>query len=164
MHTQHWEAQTVIPTTPEGVPEKIQRACKKIGVRAVFKSSGTLRELLTRVKRPIPEMSKKDIVYQIQCRDCYSVYIEETGGSLERRVTEYKYVVKTGDGRKNGVAEHAWDEGHAVDWKGVRILECEQNYWKRRTLKAIWIKKTGERNSNLDCGLMLKQTWLAYIQ
>lgn len=100
-------------------------------MQAVFNSSGALRKLLTRVKRPIPEMSKKDVVYQIPCRDCYSVYIGETGESLGKRVTEYKYAVKTG--RKNGVAEHAWDEGHAVDWKGVRVLECEQNYWKRRT-------------------------------
>ena len=62
------------------------------------------------------------------------------------------------------VAIHAWDEVHIVYWEGVKILECEQNYWKRRMLEAIWIKKTVERNSNLDCGLMLNQTWLAYIQ
>ena len=33
-----------------------------------------------------------------------------------------------------------------VDWEGVKILELEheQNYWKR-TLEAIWIKKTEER-------------------
>ena len=47
--------------------------------------------------------------------------------------------------------------------EGVKILEHEQNYWKRRTLEAIWIKKTEGRNSNLDCGLMLNQTWLSYI-
>ena len=58
---------------------------------------------------------------------------------------------------------HAWDEQHTVDWEGVKILEHEQNYWKRRTLEAIWIKKTEGRNSNLDCGLMLNQTWLSYI-
>jgi hypothetical protein len=38
----------------KGLLEKIRRACKKIAVRAVFKSSDTLREMLTRVKSPIP--------------------------------------------------------------------------------------------------------------
>ena len=76
--------------------------------------------------------------------------------------SEHKYTVKTGD-RKNGVAVHAWDEQHTVDWEGAKILEHEQNHWKRRTLEAIWIKKTEGRNSNLDCGLMLNQTWLSYI-
>ena len=51
----------------KGLSDKIQRECMKIGVRAVFKSSGTLRQMLTKVKNCIPEMSKKDVVYQIPC-------------------------------------------------------------------------------------------------
>ena len=69
--------------------------------------------------------------------------------------------MKTGD-LKNVVAVHAWNEGHTVNWEGVEVLECEQNYCKRRTLEANWIKKT-KKNSNLDCGMMLNQIWLAHI-
>ena len=68
--------------------------------------------------------------------------------------------MKTWD-RKNGVAVHAWNEGHRVNWEGVEVLECEQNYRKRRTLEAIWIKKT--KKSNLDCGMMLNQIWSTHI-
>ena len=114
-----------------------------------------------KVKSFTPEMSKKEVVYEIPCQDCDSVYIGETGRSLERRITEHKYAVKTGDG-KNGVAVHAWDEEHRMDWEGAKSLEYKPNYWKRRVLEAIWIKKTSI-NSNLDCGLTLNQTWLAYI-
>ena len=42
----------------KGLSEKIQRACRKIGVQAVFKSSGTFRDVLTKVKSPAPRMSK----------------------------------------------------------------------------------------------------------
>ena len=49
-----------------------------------------------------------------------------------------------------------------MNWEGVEVLECEQNYWKRRTLEAIWIKKT-KKNSNLDCDMMLNQIWLTHI-
>ena len=56
---------------------------------------------------------RKEVVYQIPCQDCDSVYIEVTGRSLGKRITEHKYAVKTGD-QKNGVVVHAWDEGHQV--------------------------------------------------
>ena len=80
-------------------------------------------------------MSKKDVVYQIPCRDCSSVYIGEMGRALSKKVAEHKYAVKTG-GKRNRVAVHAWDEQHAVDWEGVKILE---------PLEIIWIKKTEGR-------------------
>ena len=59
--------------------ENIQNVCRKMGIRTVFKSRGTLRQLLMNVKTPIPEMNRKEIVYQIPCQDCDSVYIGETG-------------------------------------------------------------------------------------
>ena len=59
----------------QGMSERIQRVCTKIGVRAVFKSNGTLRQLLTKVKSPVPEMRKKDVVYTIPCQDWDSQYI-----------------------------------------------------------------------------------------
>ena len=48
---------------------------------------------------------------------------------------------------KNGVAIHAWAEGHSVDWEGVKTLECDQN-WKRRVAETIWIEKT-DKNCKL---------------
>ena len=66
--------------------------------------------------------------------------------------------METGDW-KNGVAVHACDEGHSVEWEGAKILESEPHYLKRRVLEAIWVN----RNSNLDCHLVLKQTWLPYF-
>ena len=95
----------------QGLSEKIQTLCKKIGVRTVFKSKGTLRQLLTRVKSKRPTMKKKGVVYKIPCQDCDAVYIGETGRSLQKRLAEHKYAVKNND-RKNGMAVHAWDMDH----------------------------------------------------
>lgn len=50
---------------------------------------------------------------------------------------------------KNRVAVLSWDKNRAVDWDGVKVLECETAYWKRRALEAIWIREV--KNSNLDC-------------
>ena len=39
---------------------------------------------------------------------------------------EHKFAVKTRD-RKNGVAVHAWDRQHRVDWEGATVVEHEQS-------------------------------------
>ena len=48
----------------QGLSEKIQTACRKIGVRTIFKSQETLRRILMKVKTEIPDMKTKEIVYK----------------------------------------------------------------------------------------------------
>ena len=40
--------------------EHIQRICRQIGVKAVFKSRVTLREALVKVKNPRPQLPRKE--------------------------------------------------------------------------------------------------------
>ena len=46
----------------QGLSEKIQIACHKLGVKTIFKSGGTLRNILTRVKTKTPELRKKGVI------------------------------------------------------------------------------------------------------
>ena len=89
----------------QGLSEKTQTASRKIGERTIFKSHGTLRQLLTKVKIRTSELKKKEVVYRVPCQDCDGAYIGETGRSLQKRLTEHKYAVRTND-RKNGIAVH----------------------------------------------------------
>ena len=41
--------------------------------------------LLMNLKTPTPEMNRKEVVYQISCQDCDSVYIGETSRSLGKK-------------------------------------------------------------------------------
>ena len=106
----------------QGLSEKIQTACRKIGVRTIFKSRETLRQRLMKVKTRVPDVKKKEIVYKIPCRECDAVYIGETRRSLQKRITEHKYAVKTNNW-KNGIAVHAWDNDHQPDWDARETLE-----------------------------------------
>ena len=63
--------------------EHIQQICKQIGVKAVFKSRGTLHKALMKVKNPRPQLLKKGVVYEVPCMDCSSSYIGETERSLK---------------------------------------------------------------------------------
>ena len=112
-----------------------------------------------KVKTRVPDM--KEIVYKIPCRDCDAVYTGETGRSLQKRLTEHKYAVKTNN-QNNGIAVHAWDNNHQPDWDAAESMENEPHYWKRRVLEAIWTKKTPQ-NANLDCGLTVSGTWTQFI-
>ena len=145
----------------QGVSEKIQAACRKVDVRAVFKSRDVLGQTLTKVKTRLPEEKRKGVVYRIPCGDCDSCYIGETGRTLQKRITEHKYAVKTND-RKNGIAVHAWDLDHRPRWEDAEILEHEQNYWRRRVLEGIWIRRT-DNTCNLDCGMTINDTWALLV-
>ena len=51
---------------------------------------------------------------------------------------------------------------HRVDWEGVKVLEQEPRYWRRRILEAIHIHKQ-EQTSNLDCSLALNAIWTPFL-
>ena len=79
------------------------------------------------------------------------------GASLEVRLKEHKYAVRTAN-MTNGIAAHAGNSQHPVNWDGAKVRCFEQYVWKRKVLEAIAIRQT-ENSSNLDCGLNLNQVW-----
>ena len=78
--------------------------------------------------------------------------IGEAKRTLKVRLSEHKQVVKRGD-PKNGIAVHAHESNHMIDWDGARVKRSGMTgYWQRRTTEAIHIKKS-EETMNLDGGL-----------
>ena len=70
------------------------------------------------------------------------------------RLSEHKQAVKRGD-PKNGIAVHAHESSHMIDWDGARVRRSGMiGYWQRRTTEAIHIKLS-EKTMNLDGGLQL---------
>ena len=106
-------------------------------------------------------LRRKEVVYRIPCLDCETVYIGETRRTLQKRLVEHKYAVKKGD-RKNGIAVHAWDKEHRINWEGAEVIGTEPHLFRRKLLEAIWIYKSRD-NTNLDCGVTIHQLWLPYI-
>ena len=104
--------------------EEIQRLCRDLDIRVVFRPCNTLRQLLTKVKTPTPNEKNAGVIYEIPCLDCETVYIGETGRCMGKRMLEHRRTMRNG-GRTNGVAVHAWDESHRVNWTGAKIREVE---------------------------------------
>ena len=88
------------------------------------------------------------------CKECHQTYIGETKRTLKVRLGEHKQAVKRGD-PKNGIAVHAHESNHMIDWDGVRVKRSGMTgYWQRKTTEAIHIKLSG-KTMNLDGGLQL---------
>ena len=47
----------------------------------------TLCQTLTLVKTTVPEMKKKDVIYEVPCMDYDKSYISGTGRNLQKRLT-----------------------------------------------------------------------------
>ena len=74
-------------------------------------------------------------MYSVPCRDCNHVYIGETGRTLKKRLSEHKQAIKTFNSN-NGISVHVHQEQHRINWEDAKVLDYEDNYWKRRTLEA----------------------------
>ncbi|KAI8516676.1 Alpha-catulin [Branchiostoma belcheri] len=99
-----------------------------------------------RVKGCLKSISedKCGVIYHISCQGntnrgpCRETYIGETKRSLKTRFLEHR--------RPSSVASevsqhiHIESPGHTVDLEGVRILDTEQDYFKRGIKEAIYIR------------------------
>ena len=143
-------------TSEESCSERIERVCRPLGTRTTFKSRA-LREAMVRTKEPHPVRKKEGVMYQAPCAECDCAHIGETERSLEKRLSEHRGAVKRND-TKNGIAVYAWKTQHKVDWDAATVKQVETNYVRRRTIKAIHIKRR-EVTSNLDRGQYLSPVW-----
>ena len=139
------------------VSKSVGRKCRRLGIRTTFKLKGTLRKALVQAKDYQSEWKKKGVMYQVPCAECESVYMGETGRTLEKRISEHKGAVKRHD-VKNGIVVHAWTKQHKVDWQAATFKHLETNHLRRKTIEALHIHLQRE-TSNLDCGRTLSPVW-----
>ncbi|KAI8496921.1 zinc ion binding [Branchiostoma belcheri] len=108
-----------------------------------------------------PKEDKCGVIYHISCQGntnrgpCRETYIGETERSQKNRFLEHR--------RPSSVASevsqhiHIESPGHTVDLEGVRILDTEQDYFKRGIKEAIYIRSL-QPSLNRDGGRYRLQT------
>ena len=116
----------------KGISERIQRMCRRIGIRTVFSAKRTLKSLLTKVKGRPPIEQAKGVVYEVSC-EFGETYIGETGRTLGARLREHKYAVSRWD-TTNGIALHANTHNHWILWEQTRVVEKE-SFWTKTKIK-----------------------------
>ena len=109
------------------------------------------------VKGQIMADKQKGVVYRVNCNTCNQTYIGETGRTLKVRLKEHHRAVNVSD-TNNGIAVHANEHDHPVDWSSAKILHKETNFIKRKVVEALHISET-KHTMNLDQDLRLNPTW-----
>ena len=134
-NTRHWETHititadtkilTIINKSLKLVPvfnSHLKRVLASLNIRTRFKPHKTLRELLVHPKDFIQDNKKKGEVYSIPCEDCDSVYVGQTGRTLEHRVKEHKRALYLLDDNISAVAEHSIKHEHKINWENAKVV------------------------------------------
>ncbi|XP_072048573.1 uncharacterized protein [Amphiura filiformis] len=148
------KGQVVLPYI-KGTSEALRRTFGTYRIRACFKPTQTLRQLLV---SPKDKTEKKDIagpVYYIPCQgqtrkgQCSESYIGETERSIRIRFLEHRRPNST----SSEVSQHIHIEspGHHVDLDKVQILDKEPRYFERGVKEAIYIR-VNQSSLNRDGG------------
>ena len=115
----------MVPYAP-GISEKLKRIGNKYGIRTAFRSSTTLRSILTKTRPPNQTQESKNWIYNIP-RECEKRYIGETCRTLQTRVNEYKRNTTNGEIDKSKIAENSWEQKHRFQWDKASIISKEEN-------------------------------------
>ena len=102
-----------------GLSEKLEKVYDALGINTSLNPVKTLRQTLMKVKTHAPEDKRRGVVYEVPCKDCSKTYVGETKRMLKDRLGARKQAVKRGD-LKNGIAVHAHDTQHEMDWMGEK--------------------------------------------
>ena len=144
----------------QGLSERIERACKNLDVRAIFKPSQTLRGHLCRVKGKQPLDRTKGVIYNIPCT-CGREYIGETGRNLRVRIGEHKYAIQHGN-MSNAIAVHVHEAEHPIDWGSARVIEREKHFACRKIKESLHIKRS-VNCTNTDLGYYMHPVWFTTL-
>ena len=99
-------------------------------------------------------LRQKGVVYRIQCQDCDSSYIGQTGRTLEHQVKEHKRAYTHAESLNSAVAEHSLDSMHRIDWDGAKVIALCDRSQHQRCLLESWNIRRLNSTMNRDSGVL----------
>lgn len=158
----------VIPYV-NGLSEKANRIFRRHGIATAMRPHSSLRKMLVHPKDKRDPDATTDVVYEIPCSNCKHTYVGETGRLLGTRVEEHKdesnkiaverknYTrqnkkLSESEYSKSGIADHALQKNHVINWDGASVLAKEDHQLTRKIREAIWIRKKSPLVMNRDEG------------
>jgi len=92
-------------------------------------------------KDRVETYANNNVVYKISCNNCEATYVGQTKRQLGTRVKEHSSNFSSKTANPSVVTEHTLQTSHSFDWKNVKILDRENNYFKRLISEMIHIKE-----------------------
>ena len=121
--------------------KKLARVLKAYDLRPAYYSINRIRDIFPTAKDPIPLLDKSG-VYKLECSDCPTVYIGQTGRKLRERVAEHEKAVQHHTPERSNFAAHLIDLEHSFSRDtGIRLLHSEGKGRRLTALEDIEIIK-----------------------
>ncbi|XP_064469769.1 uncharacterized protein LOC135384497 [Ornithodoros turicata] len=127
----------------KGVSESIRRALLPLEIWTTFRPHVKLRSLISKPKDIVAPEDQSGVVYKLQCLDCDTCYIGETGRKRRTRIKEHKSDVRNATHAtrlKTELSEHSWNTGHCFDYDNAVTLAREQRWGPRKLLESWHIR------------------------
>jgi len=79
-----------------------------------------------------PLQPKKNVVYQLNCKDCNASYVRQTSRVLKIKINKHCIHINRNMINHSVITDHTVHYNHDFDdWEEVEILDVERNYNKR---------------------------------
>jgi uncharacterized protein YlaI len=102
-------------------------------IRFVFKSQTRICSLFNSIYRE-KKKAKNQVIYQYNCQNCKSSYIDQTSRDVEQRKLEHQNAFKGTENSK--IADHSMENKHQNHWN-YKILAIESNHTKRLIKESL---------------------------
>jgi hypothetical protein len=101
------------------------------------------------------------VVYIATCNTCNRPYPGETQRPLEIRIKEHVRDISKGN-QDSALACHVMDSGltHIIDSSSFKVVEREDNWYKRKFKESLHIHAVGSSALNKDGGMEINSIWL----
>jgi hypothetical protein len=118
----------------KGVSEKIKYILKNHGLNTVFKKGKSIGAILSkRDDKNIIDLH--DIVCNVNCNECHSVYVGTTKRQLKNRISEHKKALNKCYIKSN-VANQTFSSRNHINWNNPEVKYSEKNYSARNFLES----------------------------
>lgn len=138
---------TYIPRVSQALTKQLKYFLPDVSVanRPYLKNT----QFFSKQKNKLPLEKTSNCVYQIDCKNCPSVYIGETTTTLEKRMYAHKNSVAPQNVHKpsTALAHHASNTSHEFNFDAPSVLDRNNNKSKLRTCEVTHIIK----NQHIAC-------------
>jgi len=86
----------------------------------------------------------------ISCNNCNASYVGQTKRQLKTRINEHVKNITLDESKHSVITKHILDKNHTMDWQNAKILDYENNYFKRLISEMIYIKTQDNGLNSID--------------
>lgn len=123
-----------------GVTVKINGIIKNHGLsedNIVMKPVNKILNYVNSIKDNIKKGDKNDVVYRINCSNFESVYIGQSGMTVNKRMYFNRSNLNVGNKTNTSLWNHLLRSNHKAKWEDVAVRHIETNLFKRSILEGI---------------------------